>query len=236
MKKTFLSIIAIFSMVAFVFAQENAPTITEIEKPAPTSKDKIMFGLSFDNLFHKETNGFTTRWHSRGINLHVMYDIPIKKSNVSIAPGFGFSHSSYYHNSSIGEDSTGTFFTPIANFKSDDNFKRHKLTTNFFEIPLELRFKSNEDNKGHMWKFALGFKAGIKLVATSKETRKVDGYFRKIKTKGYQDVNLFRAGPTMRVGYGSFNIVGFYSITNLFKKDKGPEMTPFSIGITFTAL
>ncbi|MGB1247665.1 MAG: outer membrane beta-barrel protein [Chitinophagales bacterium] len=231
--------VSIFCMVFFLALQINAQEHHDYPEPTEypnTSKDKFMVSLSFDNLFHKETNGFTTRWHSRGIGLHFMYDIPINNSKVSIAPGIGFSHSSYYHNSFIGEDSTGTFFTPIADFKDNDDFKRHKLTTNFIEIPLELRIRSNPDNKGNIWKVAFGFKAGLKLVATSKETRKIDGYFRKIKTKNYHDINLLRAGPTFRIGYGSFNLHAFYSVTNLFKKNKGPEMTPFSVGITFTAL
>ena len=165
-----------------------------------------------------------------------MYDIPIKDSRISVAPGIGFSHVSYYHNSNMLEDSTSTSFNPIENFKDNDNFKRRKLGVNYLDIPIELRFFSKPSKKGQMFKVAVGFRTSLKLTAINKEVNKENDYYKKFKTKGFQDVGLFRGGPTMRVGYGGFNIFAFYSVTELFKKNQGPAMTPFSIGISVTGL
>ena len=115
-------------------------------------RDRFMINLTFDNLFHKENDGFETKWLSRGVGLYYMYDIPIKNSRVSIAPGLGFSHSSYYHNSFMVEDSTGTDFNPIANYNDQDEFKRHKLAVNYVEIPVELRFFGKPSEKGNVFK------------------------------------------------------------------------------------
>ena len=240
MKKIFGFILISIFVFEGAFAQN---TSTETEKPVVEAqakkRDRLIFTIGFDNLFHKMTNGFATKWHSRGIGFYYMHDIPIKNSKkVSFAPGLGIQYSNYYHNSSIYEDSLGTNFTPIDNFKDDDNYKRHKLSTTHLEVPLELRFFSEKVQKnGNQLKAAVGFKTGVKLSAFAKEVRRSpDGYFKRYKEKGFHDVNIVRAGPTFRIGYGAFNVFAFYSVTHLFKKDRGPEMTPFSIGISFNTL
>lgn len=209
--------------------------IEDIQKTSEP-RDRFMFNLTFDNVFHKETNGFKTNWASRGVGMYYMYDIPIKNSRVSIAPGIGFRHTSLYHNSFMVEDSTGTYFNPIADYKKDDNYKANKLAVNYFEIPVELRFFSKPTNNGKLVKAAIGFRGGVKLTAVNKEKNKDNGYYKKYKTKGWKDVSTFEGGPTLRIGYGGFNVFAYYSVSHLFKKNNGPTMTPFSIGISITGL
>lgn len=200
------------------------------------SADKFMMTLSFDNVFHQETNGFKTNWSSRGVGFHFMYDVPFgENSRFSVAPGLGFTHSAYYHNSSMVEDSLGTRFEPIPDFKDDDTYKRHRLAVNFIEIPLELRYRSKPDKKARMWKVAVGAKVGYRLSTATTEVREEEGYKRKFKVKRWQDVNPLRVGPTFRFGYGAFNLFAFYSITGLFKDAAEMDMNHFSIGLTITA-
>lgn len=240
MKKLWILSIALLIFGANIKAQESASAddeeSTEYVKTKMEPRDRFMFNLTFDNVFHKETNGFKSTWSSRGIGMYYMYDIPIKDSRVSIAPGIGFSHVSYYHNSNMTEDSMATSFNPIANFRENDDFRRRKLGVNYLDVPLELRFFSKPSKKGQLFKVAVGFRASVKLTAINKEVNRQNDYYKKVKTKGYRDVALFRGGPTLRVGYGGFNIFAFYSVTELFNKDEGPAMTPFSIGISITGL
>ncbi len=234
MKKIGILLAIIFGFASISNAQNTVEAQNDsITKVTNEPRDRFMINLSFDNVFHKETNGFDTKWHSRGVGLYYMYDIPIKNSRVSIAPGLGFRHSSLYHNSFMTEqaNSEGTIFTAIPDYKDNDDYKKHKLATNYFEVPVELRFFSKPSKKGKVVKAALGFRGSIKLTAVNKETNKENGYYKKYKTKGYKDVNLFQGGPTFRVGYGGFNIFAYYGVVGVFKKDKGPDLTPFSIGI-----
>ena len=221
-----------FAQDATVEEEEQIEFVKEKQEP----RDRFMFNLTFDNVFHKETNGFKTNWASRGVGIYYMYDIPIKNSRVSVAPGIGFSHVSYYHNSFMVEDSSGTYFNPIEDYKDNDDYKKHKLAVNYLDIPVELRFFSKPSKKGNLFKAAIGFRASVRLTAVNKETNKDNDYYKKFKTKGYKDVSVFKGGPTLRIGYGGFNIIAFYSVTELFKKNQGPAMTPFSIGISITGL
>ena len=47
-------------------------------------------------------------------------------------------------------------------------------------------------------------------------------------------LNYFQYGVTGRIGYGSVALSGYYSLVDVFKKDKGPELTPLNVGISFT--
>ena len=239
MKKFGILLTIVFGITSMSFAQETVQELNDSineAKVANGPRDRFMFNLSFDNAFHKETNGFKTQWHSRGIGLYYMYDIPIKNSRVSIAPGLGFRHVSLYHNSFMIEDANGTSFTAIADYKDNDDYKKHKLATNYIEIPVELRFFSKPGKSGKVVKAAVGFRGSFKLTAVNKETNKENDYYKKFKTKGYKDVNTFQAGPTLRVGYGGFNVFAYYGVLDVFKKDRGPSLTPFSIGISITSL
>ena len=54
------------------------------------------------------------------------------------------------------------------------------------------------------------------------------------KTTDVRNLESIRFGPTLRIGYDWFNISAYYSLSKFFVKDKGPEMYPISVGITFT--
>jgi hypothetical protein len=86
----------------------------------------------------------------------------------------------------------------------------------------------------------IGFKLGIKIDAYTKERRNdlsADAAYQKTLTKGFKNqVNLFRAGPTLRLGYGPINLNMFLNLISVFKKGKGPDVMPFSAGISINGL
>jgi hypothetical protein len=53
------------------------------------------------------------------------------------------------------------------------------------------------------------------------------------KNKKVDNVDKFRFGPTIRVGYNWFQVVGYFSVTKIFDKGLGPDLYPISVGITF---
>lgn len=240
MKKILVLITTFVFLSLSTFAQETKSTETaqKIKKTFESKgKDRLFLVLNHDNLLHKETNGFKTQWYSRGIGAYFMWDFQIKKSEFSVAPGVGYNFAAYYHNARIMEDSTGISFPTIYNMKDKaDAFKRSRLAVHYVEVPLELRyrhmFKSNMSLK-----LAVGIKGSFKVSATSKVVEEgPNGYNKGYNTSNYKDVNNFRVGPTFRVGYGPVNLLMYYDLMPLFKKDRGPKMTPFSIGIAFTTL
>ncbi len=223
------------------YAQDTTKTADKVkEKVAQTgSRDRLVVEVGFDHWHQKEGKVTDVKWFSRSYGLYFMYDILIKKSRFSVAPGLGFGISNVFTSKGLVEDTTSTYFADFntAYGVAEDDVKKHKLTTSFVDIPVELRFRAKPNSRNKSFKLAVGFKAGVLFDSHTKlkyETEREKP--RVIKTKNYVDLNRFRYGPTFRIGYGPFNVFGFYNLGELFK-DEGPGgIHPFTVGISINGL
>jgi hypothetical protein len=233
--KKIISILFFVAVSAGAFAQED--TTSTGDQPAKRkyifkqAKDRIVIDLNATNWAHN-IPGLKTKAYGRGIGVYFMWDFQIKKSFFSIAPGLGVSNANVYHRSQMMDTaSTGITFAPLTN---PENYTVNKLTTTYIEIPIELRFRTKPDRLDNMWKFVVGFKAGIKVGAYTKQSTKTPK--ESMTRKPYADLNLFQAGPMVRIGYSSFNITAYYGILGLFKNNRGPQVNAFSVGLSFNGL
>lgn len=239
--KKLIYIILLFS-VSMSFAQTEKTSLDKAKNYLNKKQDRIVLNLNFENMFHQQTTGFKTKWQSRGLDIYFMYDMPIKKSFVSFAPGIGFSTSNIYHNSSMQIDSTSgrAFFKPYTDETIKANFKNIKISTSYIDIPLELRFRTKPLAFDMRFKVAIGVKFGMRIEAFTKERRNdlsADGSYQKYIEKGFRNqVQAFRFGPTFRIGYGPVNLNFYYNALNYFKNGKGPDMHAFSAGISINGL
>ncbi len=200
------------------------------------SRDRLIFEFVHTNWFDKP-DSLKVKWYNRGINAYLMYDMPIYDDNISFAPGIGISNANVYHRSQMIEGDTTTYFVPIN--EDQINVGRSKLATTYLEVPLELRFRTNPNKVNRRFKFALGLRVGYMLDGhTVYKGDPLDGsggdevFF---KIKNVPNINRFRYGTSVRLGYGNINLVAYYSFATLFQTDKGPGMRPFSIGISFNS-
>lgn len=228
-------------------AQEETETIAEAPAKNSNSKDRLVIEFMHNN-WAERPDGFEMKWYNRGINAYVMYDIGLIKEYVSVGFGGGISSSNYYNNSLTALDTAGnTIFTPIpssvaaasGDTVSIGDSERNKLSTTYFDIPLELRFRTKKNKMNRSFKAAVGIKAGICLDAHTKyRGDDLAGSGREIfvKDKALPNINRYHYGVTARLGYHLFNVVGYYSLSTLFEADKGPGIHPFSIGISFNGL
>ena len=219
-------------------------------------KDAILLNI-YTDIWQTTDSSMTISPYSPGFDVYGMYSIAFGKSKFSFGFGLGVST----HN--LRSDATpqneikwnadssqniltgNTIFSRIPDYVNNNEIKydNNKLTLTYFDIPLELRYKK-ENKKGNVIKFAIGGKAGYLLSSHTKyRGTKYEGSISDpdlgtadIKYKTYKIKNLesLRYGLTVRFGYGLVNIFGYYSLSKLFKKDKGPEMYPISAGICIT--
>jgi hypothetical protein len=54
----------------------------------------------------------------------------------------------------------------------------------------------------------------------------------KDRSNGDYHLLPYRAAATVRLGWGGWNFFGEYALTPLFSNGKGPELTPFNVGLT----
>ena len=234
--------------------QGDGGVTSDISLTGQGSQDRLIGQITFDNWFHNAelSNGedLQTEWYSRGVNIYVMYDIKFGDNSIfSIAPGIGYGHSSIFSNATIAQDSAGSFFQPTPgegdigiNGEEIQELKKNKLALNYLEVPIELRMRTRPNKKGNSFKVALGFKGGWMFDAHTKvkyEVNKVseDGTItKKVKEKNIENIFKFRYGPTFRIGYSSINLIAYYGLSGVFEDGQGPDVTPFSIGISFNGL
>lgn len=240
-----VSIALVFIIMAsciYTHAQETVKQSKVLDELLQTdSKDRLIFEIAHANWSNRPADT-KLKWHSRAINIYLMYDIALSKNgNVSFAPGLGIGTNVYNHNKGFGVNDEGqTFFSTLG---ETVNYDTNVLSTNFFDIPLELRFRTNPDKLGKRIKVALGFKGGYLFNGHTKWVGEAkfntDLTTEKFKNYSIPNLNNLRYGYTLRIGYSNFNIVGFYSAAPLFDIGKSTVeggIKPFYIGFSFNSL
>ncbi len=137
------------------------------------------------------------------------------------------------------------------------SIRKSKLTTLHLNVPVLLEFQTNSRHKKDSFHFGTGVVIGARLSSHTKkyydERNKdfeitkydpvTDSYQTQFtatspdysKAKDFDDFHLqpFKFDATVRIGWGFVNLYATYSLNQMFKKDKGPELYPWTIGITF---
>ncbi len=225
-------------------AQEISSETLADEKPKkkkkPPKKEMVLVNLNFDSwLFHPST--VEPKWFSsRGVDVAILYDYVIAKSYFSVAGGVGFnSHNIHMEAFPIEYKTTegGSYTHLDQNFFEGKSITVNKISTNFIDIPVEVRFRSKPHKNGKRIAASVGFKLGWLVQSHTKTKTDVDLYYqgvnfrRKVKTYDIPNLTKFRYGVTARVGYANFYLNFFYSLTPLFIEGKGTDAVPISIGI-----
>lgn len=183
-------------------------------------------------------------WGSKTVNIYYLYDLRIGDSKFFILPGFGLGLDKYKFDENVTlevplDNPDTTVLTDLGTlFGGNAGIKKSKLATNYFDIPLELRFYSDPDNISRSFKVGIGGKIGIMYSAHTKVNYELNDHENKLKHK--QDLNLsrIRYGLNARLGFSSFNLYAYYGLNELFEDGKGPgatEASTLSVGLTINA-
>lgn len=219
-----------FCLVVQVNAQLYA------EKDTTNSRyfeDQFYFGVTY-NFVRNTVTDFKQRNLSYGIQAGFVKDIPLNDSGTrAIGVGAGLAVNSYYSNLGVREGDTSF------NYALDtaiEGFRRSKLETYLLELPLEFRWRTSTAQEYKFWRVYGGVKAAYVIGARSK-----------LVTDDFTDsfsnsqIRQFQYGLTMNVGYNTFNIHIYYSLTDLFDdnalvNEETIGFRPLRIGFVFYIL
>jgi len=222
MKKNLLLVCALFFCVSLAFSQDKEP----IKIPKFGKKeDRLILNFNWDNWLNASTGIEVKGFRSRGFSFLLMNEKILGKGNAAIGFGLGFSSQNVHSNTfpTYSPDGSHTFLSPV-----NGDYDLNKLSCNFLDAALELRFRTNENAKEKRFKVSLGIKGGY-LVQSHTKYEDSNG---KVKTYDIKNLSKFQYGPTARIAYGNWGFSGYYSLVNLFKDGKGPEVVPVSMGIS----
>lgn len=154
-------------------------------------------------------------------------------SCVGLVGAVGIQYNNYRFDFDSGSELTNLpvdWFPPVPETAS---ISKTKLTVLSLNVPLMLEIQIPESRNPNK---SLYMSAGVVgSVRLRSHTKVVFNDESSQKKKNHDDFNLnaFRYTYMARLGYDSIGIYATYSPVSLFEKNKGPELYPYSVGLTF---
>jgi hypothetical protein len=186
------------------------------------NKTDVPAGYDFLDLdYRKSINVQVNFWEQR---------IPIVKKHINLVTGMGFDFSNYRFEKNYRLNTDASYAS--ATFDSVYDFKKVKLVTTYLQVPLLLQFNTNASDKNKTFHFSAGVVGGLRIGSHTKYV--YDEGNAEVKPKTRDDYNLspFRYSAMARIGYGKIDLYASYALNSLFKKNEGPQLYPFNVGIT----
>lgn len=164
---------------------------------------------------------------SMEVNINFLeYNISLKKERLGIVTGMGWSMKNYKFDNRITIENINGMIEPV--LLDPDNLEKSKLTVSYLNVPLLLEFQVPVNNGSNQLFISGGVIGGININSHTK----VKYNNSKTKDHGSFNINPFQYAVTTRIGLKDVALYGTYSLSPLFKDKKGPELFPFSIGIS----
>lgn len=240
--KVFLTACCFLLLALSATAQlENNPLKTKKDwKKVDLSQrpsDHLLIQFGYHN-WAKTPDSINIKGFSNTFNIYLLFDFPFKSNpRMSVAIGAGVG------TDNLRFDRTTIDLKPIeeVRFITDTviNYKRYKLATGYFEIPLELRFSTNPENMNRGFKAAIGAKVGINYdgrtrAKVERDANGLGGYT--LIEKDRTHFNTPRIAGTLRLGWGNISAFGTYTFNGMFKENRGPDVRSWSVGLCFSGL
>lgn len=154
--------------------------------------------------------------------------LPIYRDRIGLVSGLGIEWNNYHfkNNNTIEVDPSSNV---IVEKPIDAALKKNRLQTTYLTVPLLLEGQIGQSRHQRV-SISAGVICGLKLGSHTKY-KTSDG---KEKNKDDFYLQSFRYGYTARVSYKSVGIYANYYNTPLFIDGKGPDLYPYSAGVTFS--
>ena len=196
-------------------------------------EDQFYLGITY-NFIRNRPEGFNQRNLSYGLQGGIIKDIPVNgKGTKAIGVGLGLALNNYYSNLVVSELPDGFVYDFGGTVPG---FKKSKVETHLIEFPLEFRWRNSTLEDYKFLRIYAGVKFGYVVGARSKL---VTSHFRDAFFN--TDVNRFQYGPTFNIGYNTFNVHIYYSLTELFGdnailNNESIDIKPLRVGLIFYIL
>lgn len=201
----------------------------------PDLPGDLLIDVGF-NLWSAEPDLLPTRfWGSNSVGLY--YNRRFRFNDyISFYPAAGFSFEKFAFDSDYtwlrGDDGTYSLDT-LSGISLDKN----KLTTTYFELPLEFRIHPLGTVNGEGWFIGLGVVGGMRIAAHTKIKYDVGQDTRKEKLYDQFDTELFRYGVQARFGFKVIHVYYKLYLNDLFQNapDASGRIPQVStVGINFS--
>jgi len=180
-------------------------------------------------------------------------NVNLYKNKIGFTTGLGLQISNYYFtgNYVMIKDSSKLVAYKVQDAQGQYvSMKVNKMVVTYLNLPLFFEYQTNPYRRLNSFHVSLGVIAGVRIGTYTKQTydNKQESYFlvdekgNKVasfdvdhyvaKDRGAYHLAPFKIDASVRIGWSHLNIFGTYSLTQMFQKNQGPELYPFTVGIT----
>jgi len=230
-----------FSLLTlFVFFGAFAQDEVVEKKPVADSlyrEDQFYLNLSFNNI-QNSPRGLNQKKISPSFSVGVLRDMPLnKKRTFAIAAGLGYTLNVINENLYIYDTSTTN--TPVYAyqiFSHDAYFTANKVTLQYLDLPIEVRWRNSTYDSHKFWRIYTGFKLGYLISDKYKFTNDLGTTIIKRNT----DLNKLQYGCYISSGWNGINVYVYYGLNPIFKSSEvngqANKMNNFNLGFQFYIL
>lgn len=172
--------------------------------------------------------------YSKSIELNINFMefyIPIAKERFGIVTGLGLGFNNYDLARDFTITSSSDTNATIGVVDSSISIKKNKFKTVSLNLPLLLETNIGKTSK-KSFHLAVGGMASYVFEGKTKQKYRLDGQNYTIKEYTNFNLNPFRLAAHARIGYGKLTFYANYSLTSLYKQNRGPELYPFTVGVS----
>ncbi len=180
-------------------------------------------------------------------------NVNLYKNHIGFTTGLGFQLSNYYFTGNyvmLKDSNALVAYKSVDQLGNPANMRVNKLFVSYLNLPLLFEYQTNSRLRINSFHVALGVILGVRIGSYTKQSyESIDQTYSLVNDKGSKvatyyvdkhDVNMrgayhlapFKADASLRVGWSYLNLFATYSLTQMFQKNQGPELYPWTVGIT----
>jgi len=180
-------------------------------------------------------------------------NVNIARQKFGFTTGLGFQTGNYYftgHYVMIQDSANLTAYKATDTLGNPARMDVNKMVVSYLNLPLLFEFQTNRFRHMNSFHVTLGVIAGVRIGSYTKQVYEDKGetYYltdesgnrvamyevekRTVKERGPYHLSPFKVDAAFRIGWSHLNLFATYSLTQMFQKNQGPEVYPFTVGLT----
>ena len=155
--------------------------------------------------------------------------VELGRSNIWLLSGLGITWNNYRFGSDV-KLANGNYTTAYKDTSNVEHIKS-KLVACYITAPVMFEVFTSRKMKD-AFHLGVGGIFGIRIDSWTKLKFEEDDVMTKVHGHDNYNLNTFRYGFRLAIGYGKFNVFADYYASTLFKNNSGPVLYPVCAGIT----
>lgn len=165
---------------------------------------------------------------SIGVSLNLIEsNFNLIRNKLGLVSGLGLEFNNYrFENSVVLKSDSGQLYS-----LKDTTSTRSKLRVCYLNVPMILEFQTNSRNNINSLHIGVGVIGALRLGSYTKMITERNGVKGKMKSHDDYYLNPLKYELTARIGWGRINLFANYALSEMFTKNKAPEVYPVTMGI-----